>query len=206
MAYPLYRRPPKQSHRSTAHRNFPEPKELFQGKFQGIRFNQLRRDNEPGIRAFSIPCDPPRSFLGNINLFKEEVQQLLEQGWSVYIVADSSSQVQRISYLLDDERFKVIKGNISQGFGLGPEKILVLQENQIFGRKKRVQTSLKKVQTKIIDSFVELNPGDYVVHLNYGIGRFKGIDRIKAGETRETTFSLSIAMARLSSFPLSRSI
>jgi transcription-repair coupling factor (superfamily II helicase) len=160
---------------------FREPKELFQGKFQGIRFNQLRRDNEPGIRAFSIPCDPPRSFLGNINLFKEEVQQLLEQGWSVYIVADSSSQVQRISYLLDDERFKVIKGNISQGFGLGPEKILVLQENQIFGRKKRVQTSLKKVQTKIIDSFVELNPGDYVVHLNYGIGRFKGIDRIKAG-------------------------
>ena len=32
----------------------------------------------------------------------------------------------------------------------------------------------------MIDSFVELNPGDHVVHVNYGIGLFKGIQRIKA--------------------------
>jgi transcription-repair coupling factor (superfamily II helicase) len=160
---------------------FRLPQELMDGQFKGIRFNQLRREKEEGISSFTIPCDPPRSFLGNINLFKEEVQVLLDQGWSIFIVADSGSQVQRITYLLNDDRLKVLKGNISQGFGLGKEKILVLQENQIFGRKKRVQTTLKKVQTKIIDSFVELNPGDYVVHLNYGIGRFKGIDRIKAG-------------------------
>ena len=32
----------------------------------------------------------------------------------------------------------------------------------------------------MIDTFVELNPGDYVVHVNYGIGLFKGIDRVKA--------------------------
>jgi hypothetical protein len=54
---------------------------------------------------------------------------------------------------------KSSKGNISQGFGLGQRKDPgSSRKPDIFGRKKRVQTSLKKVQTKIIDSFVELKP------------------------------------------------
>jgi transcription-repair coupling factor (superfamily II helicase) len=47
-----------------------------------------------------------------------------------------------------------------------------------------------RVQSKAIDTFIELNPGDYVVHINYGIGRFKRIDRIKAAGTERDYIEL----------------
>ena len=45
---------------------------------------------------------------------------------------------------------------------------------------KHVQKSLGHVKSQVIDTFVELNEGDFVVHVNYGIGQFKGIQRVKA--------------------------
>ncbi|GHT78691.1 hypothetical protein FACS1894130_05730 [Spirochaetia bacterium] len=69
---------------------------------------------------------------------------------------------------------------LSAGFSLPDIKLMVVQENEIFGRRKRLPRSLKKVRSAAIDTFVELNPGDYIVHVNYGIGLFKGIERIRA--------------------------
>jgi transcription-repair coupling factor (superfamily II helicase) len=69
---------------------------------------------------------------------------------------------------------------LATGFALPDIKLMVVQENEIFGRRKRIPRSLKHARSAAIDTFVELNPGDYVVHVNYGIGLFKGIERIKA--------------------------
>jgi transcription-repair coupling factor (superfamily II helicase) len=74
----------------------------------------------------------------------------------------------------------VISAPLSAGFSLPGAKFMLVQEGEIFGRIKRRPKSLKTVKSAVIDTFVELNPGDYVVHVNYGIGRFKGIERIKA--------------------------
>ena len=70
--------------------------------------------------------------------------------------------------------------SISAGFGIPELKITVIQENEIFGRRRHVPHSVKHTKSAVIDTFVELNPGDYVVHVNYGIGRFLGIERVKA--------------------------
>ena len=75
---------------------------------------------------------------------------------------------------------QILPLSISTGFGIPEEKILVIQENEIFGRRKQAPKSVKHAKSSVIDTFVELNPGDYVVHVNYGIGLFKGIDRVKA--------------------------
>jgi len=158
-----------------------DPNHFYQVKLPWIRFTQFKKEESEVKSRYEIPTDPPRNFLGNLNFFKEEMSHLLSQGWEIFILAESSSQAQRVGYLLQEPRIQVLTAHISQGFGLGKEKLLVLEENQIFGRKKRAQASLKKVHTQVIDSFVELNPGDFVVHMNYGIGLFKGIDRIKVG-------------------------
>jgi transcription-repair coupling factor (superfamily II helicase) len=59
-------------------------------------------------------------------------------------------------------------------------KIVVIQENEIFGRKRRIPHSVYRAKSEPIDTFVELDAGDYIVHINYGIGIFKGIDRMRA--------------------------
>ncbi|MDR2793854.1 MAG: transcription-repair coupling factor [Treponema sp.] len=73
---------------------------------------------------------------------------------------------------------------VSSGFALSGCKFMLVQENEIFGRTRhsrgRSPHSLKTARSIAIDTFVDLAPGDCVVHINYGIGLFKGIDRIRA--------------------------
>ena len=86
----------------------------------------------------------------------------------------------RIKEILKDFDLKIYPLPISSGFGIPETKTLIIQENEIFGRKKHVPKSLGHVKSAAIDTFVELNEGDYIVHVNYGIGIFKGIQRVKA--------------------------
>ena len=57
---------------------------------------------------------------------------------------------------------------------------MLVAEAEIFGRRARQAKTNKPVRAEAIDTFVELEPGDYVVHIQYGIGLFKGIERIRA--------------------------
>ncbi len=138
-------------------------------------------------------CESGRSFFGNVNYLKEELTMYKNSGYSVFIFAESESQGERISHMLKDYNVTVITEGISSGFILPDLKIAVIQENEIFGRRKRTATAVKKVKSQIIDSFVELNPGDYIVHVNHGIGNFKGIKRMTVGGNERDYITLLYA-------------
>ncbi len=140
-----------------------------------------------------IPCDPPRSFFGNLTYFREELENLLELGYRIYIYAVYEHQAERIKAVLKDLKVEVFPLSISSGFSLPQFKIMVIQENEIFGRKRRIPRSIGRVKSEAIDTFVELNPGDYVVHLNYGIGIFNGIERLKAAGNERDYIHLQYA-------------
>jgi transcription-repair coupling factor (superfamily II helicase) len=144
----------------------------------------IRGGGETGALRLEIPSDPPRSFFGNINYLKEEFTSLIKQGWRLLIAAESEAQAARIQELTRDiggpRDVLVSASPLSAGFSLPDSKMMLVQENEIFGRRKRPPRSLKQTRSSPIDTFVELNPGDYVVHVNYGIGLFKGIERIRA--------------------------
>lgn len=135
-----------------------------------------------------LECEPAQSFFANISFLKEKLAELQNDGWSVFIYADSEPQALRVKELLKDFVYpqtsvipvEIIPAQISAGFSIPELKILVIQENEIFGRKKHTPKSIKHAKSAVIDTFVELNPGDYVVHVQYGIGLFKGIERVKA--------------------------
>jgi transcription-repair coupling factor (superfamily II helicase) len=145
-----------------------------------IRIQGLREDS---AEALSFVSDPPHSYFGNVSFFKTEIRNRIGAGYEVYIFAGSGSQRQRLESLLQDLPVTILSESISEGFGLPETKLLVVEENEIFGRRRRIPRSVKQVESKEIDTFVDLTPGDLVVHVNYGIGRFKGIERIEAAGT-----------------------
>jgi transcription-repair coupling factor (superfamily II helicase) len=145
-----------------------------------VSFMGLKGGGEAGALRLSAACDPPRSFFGNVDYLKEEFGSLTRQGWELAVAAESDVQAARIAELLRDEDVSVGALSFSSGFALPDIKFMLIQENEIFGRRRRPPKSLKTVRSAAIDTFVELNPGDYVVHVNYGIGLFKGIERIRA--------------------------
>jgi transcription-repair coupling factor (superfamily II helicase) len=163
--------------------NFKEMIDAYEGT-KGrkiISFISIKSEAGKGIRRAVIQCEPSRSFFGNINYMKDEFAALFASGWHITVAAQSEVQAERIqSTLVPHNNLSIMALPLSSGFSLPEIKLMVIQENEIFGRRKRPPRSLKTVRSSPIDTFVELNPGDYVVHVNHGIGLFKGIERINA--------------------------
>ena len=150
-------------------------------------------ESRPESETITYSYESGRSFFGNFTYLKEELSQLLKNNYKIYIFSNSEVQSLRIGKILEDLDVEVINGAISGGFVLPDSQIIAIQENEIFGRKKRPPASVKKAKSSPIDSFVELNKGDFVVHINYGIGRFVGIDRIKSSDTERDYIELEYA-------------
>ncbi|MDR0637149.1 MAG: transcription-repair coupling factor [Treponema sp.] len=164
---------------------------LFQKAPCRVSFMTMTGGGEEGATRCSVASEPSRSFFGNINYLKEEFATLIQNSWRIFVAAESDVQARRIEELLSDfkagskqtklkgQALTIMPHPLSAGFSLPDIKLIVIEENEIFGRRKRVPHSLKTAKSMAIDTFVELNPGDYVVHVNYGIGLFKGIERVK---------------------------
>ena len=118
----------------------------------------------------SMGGEPARSFFGNIKYFREDLANFEKIKTQTYIAASSDIQADRIASLLQESAAATMTGELSAGFAIPALQLRVVQENEIFGRRKRIPKSLSTTKSSIIDSFVELSPGDYVVHVNYGIG------------------------------------
>ncbi|MDR0320049.1 MAG: transcription-repair coupling factor [Treponema sp.] len=148
-----------------------------------ISFRSIKGEARQGVCHIELPCEPGRSFFGNIDYLKEEFSSLLNSGWQIVIAAESQVQAERIKTLLEPHNSLFIMASpLTAGFSLPDIKLILIQENEIFGRRKRPPHSLKTVRSSPIETFVEINPGDYIVHVNHGIGLFKGIERLNALE------------------------
>lgn len=164
---------------------FPQPERLLlsfdvlSDSYQRSIFLRTLKADIEAKDVIAFNGDPPRSFFGNIVYLREELTHLSADSWRIFIFAESEAQSLRIREILKDVKVHILPLTLSSGFCIHEEKVLVIQENEIFGRRRRIPQSVKKVKSSIIDTFVELNPGDYVVHVNYGIGQFKGIERVK---------------------------
>lgn len=167
---------------------------LVQSHHKAINFcslNSMEALEDLGERQdfVVIKSEPSLSFLGNINYLKDELRNRQMDGWRIFIFADNANQSLRIKEVVkefvedvpdDKHPVQVVPSPLTEGFAVSDEKLLVIQENEIFGRKKAAPKSLRKVSSKPIDTFMDLNPGDLIVHINYGIGIFKGIERIRS--------------------------
>ncbi len=161
---------------------------------KSIYFRTIKGENATHSERLHLECGAAKNFFGNIQFLKENIESLQSENWQIYIYADSVNQAHRIEellkdYIVSDEgqpSLIIVPNQISQGFTIDELKLIVIQENEIFGRRKHTPKSIKTVKSAVIDTFVELNPGDYVVHVNYGIGLFKGIERVKvSGNERD---------------------
>ena len=178
-----------------------------------ILFRTLQKqEDKDSVHHYQIGAEPARSFFGNINFMKEELTQLQDAGWNIYIFTDNENQQLRIHEIFKDytdieddgeiHPVILIPKAISAGFRLPEAKLLVIQENEIFGRRQYVPKSVNKAKSKAIDTFVELNPGDYVVHVNWGIGLFHGIERVKAMGNERDYIKLEYADNEIAFVPI----
>ncbi|KGE73684.1 transcription-repair coupling factor [Spirochaeta lutea] len=179
----------------------PRPERLLEG-FNDIVTRTPRKVTMPVLRDFTkdsagqilhFNSDGPRSFFGNIEFLQDELTVLSKSGYEIFVITDSEVQSLRLKTLLNTQDIHIEQLGLRSGFTLPDLRIVVIQENEIFGRRKRAPRSVKQVKSEAIESFVDLEPGDFIVHVNHGIGRFFGIQRIQAAGTERDYIKLEYA-------------
>ena len=147
------------------------------------------------LAAGSLGLDPPPPIERRMSLLVDEIGVALDRGDRVLILCDSAGQLERMQEILADAagdrfaaRVDIAIGGLSGGFRIpGPDALLVLTDHEIFARSRRVRRHRRLHGVAPLESIASLTPGDYVVHLDHGVGRFGGLDRLQvAGETVET--------------------
>ena len=93
------------------------------------------------------------------------------------------------------DRVTLCVGHVSRGFRLITERIVVLSDNELFHRTELQRAAPRKsrLESRAIDTFLDLSPGDLVVHLSHGIARFRGMEVQPKGELVEEMLSLEFA-------------
>ncbi|MCM8819116.1 MAG: DEAD/DEAH box helicase, partial [Candidatus Omnitrophica bacterium] len=107
----------------------------------------------------------------------------------IFLFYESISDLEKLkSYLKEKNifyKFNEIEGSLSSSFSFPEENITFLSVNDIFSRYKSKHPLLKKYKTVPVSSWTEIKEGDYVVHINEGIGIFKGFEKINVNGRQE---------------------
>lgn len=133
-----------------------------------------------------LQCEAQPATNKHFDLLGETLQSRQANGYKLYICSNNEMQIQRIRDIFKDKGFTVdftyLQGTIHEGFSDALLKLCVYTEHQIFDRyhKYRLQTTrLRKGRESItLSELQNLHPGDYVVHIDHGIGRFGGLVKI----------------------------
>ncbi|MEC7814544.1 MAG: DEAD/DEAH box helicase, partial [Bacteroidota bacterium] len=145
------------------------------------------------LRSIDFASLPQPSFNKNFEFLVEKLKQWKENDYIVFICAEQESQLKRLKHIFNEldqhELCSFVQLGIHEGFIDNKNKKVVFTDHQIFERYHRF--SIKKTIKKAKESFTlkevyNLNKGDFVVHIDHGIGEFSGLEKIDVqGKTQE---------------------
>lgn len=162
--------------------------------FKLSNFKQIKGEALPALSdssadsVFNLGMQEPPPLGGNFKLLEKSLEEYKNQNYRVHLVCDSSRHKERLQEILENWADKIFweVGNLNSGFVIPELKLVILADHQIFGRQPFRTPAKRFKQGLAISSYKTLNPGDYVVHIDYGIGKFKGLAAlILDGRTRE---------------------
>jgi transcription-repair coupling factor (superfamily II helicase) len=149
--------------------------------------------------AVCFDISPQPVFHKNFDLLVSTLQRLDGEDYDLFILADSEKQTDRLESIFHDKetgiRFTPVNRTLHAGFCDNERKLCLFTDHQIFDRfhkytlrseqvrKGKVAMTLKEIQ--------QLHPGDYVVHVDHGVGIFGGLVRMNNGGTMQEVIRIN---------------
>jgi transcription-repair coupling factor (superfamily II helicase) len=132
------------------------------------------------------------------------------RGERTRILCDNTGQLERLEELLGGARAlppgtTLALGALAGGFVLeGETPLRVLTDHEIFRRARKVRRGRRFRGGGAIESLSQLQPGDFIVHMDHGIGRFRGLERVTVGDTAIESLAIEYAGDEMLRLPVYR--
>lgn len=158
------------------------PQELEErlGSFRRAELNSLYvRDGKKNFLRFDTR-EPP-AVNRNVELLRGHLRKDFENGKRSLILCDNKGQMDRLEELLGEVAgmAELNIGGLETGFVFGELDLILYMDHEIFRRFRHVRPRRNYQRAPALESFVSLKEGDFVVHIDYGIGRYRGIKKIE---------------------------
>ncbi|MBI9039610.1 MAG: transcription-repair coupling factor [Bacteroidales bacterium] len=143
--------------------------------------------------SFNINYDllPQPSFNKNFDLFFSDLNENTKNGFVNFILVDNPKQIDRIYSIIEDIQntknltneinFRTLNLSLHEGFIDKDLKIACYTDHQVFDRyhKFRLKEGYKTKESLTLKDLSELKPGDFITHIDHGVGRFDGLEKIE---------------------------
>ena len=144
--------------------------------------------------VISFDMAPQPLFHKNFQLLAQTLEDYQLKGYTLYILADSQKQQQRLKDIFASEelekykiQFKPVDKTIHEGFVDHEKKACFFTDHQIFDRfhkyNLRSDSARAGKMALTMKELQEMAPGDFIVHVDFGIGRFGGLVRVPTGDS-----------------------
>ena len=149
-------------------------------------------------KTTNFSCKPMQQFHGQIALLQNEIERWSHEKFVVLFTAQTDERIKAMQNLLEDYHIPatigysdgpgvyLVKAALSAGFELPLQKIAVVTDDELFKQQaKKKARPQKMTNAERIKSYTEIKPGDYVVHVHHGIGKYIGIETLVVNGTHQ---------------------
>ncbi len=177
--------------------------ETFKQQVVAFRHLELKQGISSGEKSIHFNTAPQPLFHKNFELVNQEFHRLTDEGYKICIFADSEKQISRLQDIFEEMakteadaiHFTPVNKAIHEGFIDHTQKLCFFTDHQIFdrfhkynlksdkARRGKVALTLKEIQ--------QFEIGDYVVHIDHGVGRFGGLVRVPQGDVMQEMIKIT---------------
>jgi len=161
----------------------------------GARLLSLR-DNlreRPATAAVPFSTAPQPRFNKNFELLADDIVRNAQRGYAAYILSENKAQIERLEHIFHQigrgqAAVRPLSATLHEGFVDNDLKLCLYTDHQIFDRyqRYRINGEIRRDEQMTVAELNQLKPGDYVVHIDHGVGRFDGLVKIaENGKTHE---------------------
>jgi len=139
--------------------------------------------------SFLLRTEAPPALSGKAEAVREELAEAARED-TLLIFSDNDAERERLTEILDTcdvqtrQRIRLGVGRLGTGFRLVAEKVTVLANHEVFHRYHDRRRLRGRMETRAIDTWLDLKRGDYVVHVAHGIGRYLGMKTLHRGRKK----------------------
>lgn len=153
----------------------------------------------PANQSISFDTKPQPSFNKDFNLLVYNLKENEKAGLKNYILTDSGKQQERIFSILGDIdkalKFVPLHVSIREGFIDYEQKIACYTDHQIFDRyyKYKLRRGYTKSQAITLKELRDLKPGDFITHIDHGVGKYGGLEKVEVNGKEQEMIRLIYA-------------